>query len=96
MGAVDLYRKRNEATSANFDADPNHLGREALRHRLVELEASDVEQSRLISELSRQLEALARNVAAANDARRRLERWLWVSGATAAVSLALAMWSLAR
>lgn len=96
MGAVDLYRKRNEATSANVNTDPNALSREAVRKRLVELESSDVEQSRLISELSRHVESLARTSAAAQEERRLLVRWLWILGSTAVVSLGLAIWSLAR
>lgn len=96
MGAVDLYRRRNEATSASVEGDPASMSREALRARLVELEASDLEQTRLISELSRQVEALARAAVTAQDERRRMERMMWIVGVTTAASLVIAILSLAR
>jgi hypothetical protein len=95
MSALELYRRRNEATVAHLNADPSTISRDGVRERLIELEAADLEQTRLISELSRQIEALARSAAAAQAERRRLQPLLWVIGAAAAVSLVLSAWSLA-
>jgi uncharacterized coiled-coil protein SlyX len=95
MSALELYRRRNEATVAHLNSDPKSISRDAVGERLVELEAADLEQTRLISELSRQIEALARSAAAAQAERRRLQRLLWAIGAAAAASLVLSVWSLA-
>lgn len=100
LGAVDLYRRRQEATEGRPPADGTPLNSDALRVRLRELEESDLEQSRLIGELSRQVEALAKTAAAAQDERRRtealLQRVVWGLGTLAVASLALSIWALAR
>lgn len=96
MGAVDLYRRRKEATAENVGADSNTASRESLQIRLQGLEASDLEQTRLISELSRSLEALAKTFVRVHEANLRTQRMLWVFGAVAVVSLTLAIWSLTK
>jgi len=95
MSALELYRRRNEASVSHLNADPSTLSRDAVRERLVELEAADLEQTRLISELSRQIEALALSAAAAQRERRQLQRLLWIVGAVAVASIVLSIWSLA-
>ncbi len=95
MNALELYRRRNEATVAHLDTDPSTISRDAVRERLIELEAADLEQTKLISELSRQIEALARSAAAAQRERRQLQRLLWVVGAVAVASVALSVWTFA-
>lgn len=95
MSALELYRRRNEASDVHLNTDPSTISRDAVRERLIELEAADLEQTRLISELSRQIEALARSAAAAQAERRRLQRLLWAIGAAAAASLVLSIWTFA-
>ncbi len=95
MSALELYRRRNEATVAHLNTDPSTISRDAVRERLIELEAADLEQTKLISELSRQIEALARSAAAAQRERQRMQRLLWIVGAVAVASVALSIWTLA-
>ncbi len=95
MNALELYRRRNEATVAHLKTDPSTISRDAVRERLIELEAADLEQTKLISELSRQIEALARSAAAAQRERQRMQRLLWIVGAVAVASVALSIWTLA-
>ena len=98
LGAFDLYRKRREAheahTRAAVDKGPG-VSVDDMRKRMQELEASDVEQARLISELSNQVEALAKNLQAEIDAGQRrdvqLRQRLWVAYAIAGASLLVAI-----
>lgn len=99
LGAFDLYRKRREATEAHArTVAPQDTTRQEneLRTRMQELEASDVEQARLISELSNQVEALAKNLQAEIDAGQRrdiqLRQRIWIAYAVAGVSLLAAVW----
>lgn len=93
MNAVDLYRRRNEAASGAGGGGDVH-------RRLRELEDADREQSRLISELARSLEALARHVEVTNvEIRRkedRIRRLIWTIGGLAALSVALAIWAIVK
>ena len=99
LGAFDLYRKRREAAEAHARTVPPQEGprqENELRTRMQELEASDVEQARLISELSNQVEALAKNLQAEINAGQRrdvqLRQRLWIAYAAAGVSLLAAIW----
>lgn len=99
LGAFDLYRKRREAAEAQLrTTPPQEITRTEveLRKRMQELEASDVEQARLISELSNQVEALAKNLQAEIDAGQRrdvqLRQRLWMAYAAAGLSLLVAVW----
>jgi hypothetical protein len=95
MNAVDLYRRRHDAT-----AGPVGASGDSLPARLRGLEESDLEQSRLISELSRSLEALARAQADAVEENRRhratIQRLLWTVAGLVAVSVTLSIWAVAR
>jgi hypothetical protein len=99
LGAFDLYRKRREAREANstapFQTDGPRTS-EVLLKRMEELEASDVEQARLISQLSNTVEALAKNLQQEIEAGRRrdvqLRQRLWIAYGVAGVSALLALW----
>lgn len=101
LGAFDLYRRRSEARvpAVASAADLPRLA-EALHKRMKELEDSDLEQARLLSGLSQQVEALARTLEAeAQEHRRREARWRrWIVGSLAAalVALVFAIWGLLR
>ena len=104
LGAFDLYRKRREATEAHakLPVGDQELGRTAedIRRRMQELEQSDVEQARLISELSNTIEALTKTLqreiedGRAKDA--RLRQMLWIAMAGGAVNLLLVLWIALR
>jgi hypothetical protein len=103
LGAFDLYRRRSEARTPQLaPGEPPHSARSAaaLQQRMQELEASDLEQARLLSDLSKNLEALARAIESqTQDQRRRearLKTWLLATGCAAAVALILAVWAMAR
>jgi uncharacterized coiled-coil protein SlyX len=96
LSAFDLSRRRAEAQAAQSGMDEANLPPAAMRARLQELEESDVEQTRLISELSRNVEALARTVHGLAAERRRMRRLVWAFGALAAVSLGLSLWLTLR
>ena len=99
LGAFDLYRKRREAREAH--SAPGALASavsspQELRKRMDELEASDVEQARLISELSNQVEALAKSLQQEINAGRardlQLRQRLWIAYASAGLAVLLAVW----
>jgi flagellar biosynthesis/type III secretory pathway M-ring protein FliF/YscJ len=101
LGAFDLYRRRNDARRPNAAVPADAPGpADALRKRVEELEESAVEQARLVSELSQQMEALARALESqAEEHRRReakLRQWLAGMAVAAAVTFALALWALVR
>lgn len=103
LGAFDLYRRRSEARTQTVSvADATQVPRlaEALQQRMQALEESDLEQARLLSDLSKNVEALARaldsQLAAARARERRLRRWVVAAGVVAAVALAVAAVALAR
>lgn len=102
LGALDLYRRRSGAhlddlPAAEAAGRPRQAG--ALNDRLRALEDSDLEQARLLSELSRNVEALARAVASQQeDSQRRARRMKRVVAAAlalagAALVLALLAWT---
>lgn len=96
LKAVDLMQKRREEKEAHTDA----LSPDALRTRLAELEDSDLEQTRLITELSRNVEALAKAVQSAQDeartAQRQLRTLLWAALGLGVAALGVALWAVAR
>jgi uncharacterized coiled-coil protein SlyX len=101
LGAFDLYRRRNDARRPNAAVPADVPGpADTLRKRVEELEESAVEQARLVSELSQQVEALARALESqAEEHRRReakLRQWLAGMAVAAAVTFALALWALVR
>lgn len=69
MSAVEMYRRRNDAPAAIVPADNESL--DALHARLQTLEEADLEQSRLIAELARNLEELAKSHAMLLEENRR-------------------------
>lgn len=94
LSAYELYRRRQEAKAGPAG---EALSGEGLRARLRELEDSTLEQARLIDELSRSVESLARAVEAALEENRRKaaqsQRLLFAGIGIAATSLALSVWS---
>lgn len=97
LSAYELYRRRREANAGPAGAA---LSGEGWRTRLRELEASDLEQARLIDELSRSVESLARAVEAALEENRRqaaqFQRRLWALGSFAGLAFGVALWALLR
>lgn len=100
LSALDLYRRRNDALGAETPAAPGTAPLPPVQQRLLALEESDLEQARLLSDLSQQVESLARVVAAqAEEARRReaaLRRWTLAAVGLAAVAGVLACWVALR
>jgi hypothetical protein len=103
LGAFDLYRRRSEARGPQLGADePLQSPRfaAALQQRMQELEASDLEQARLLSDVSKNLEALARALESQRQEQRAREerwwRWLLILGGTSALALLLSVWALTR
>lgn len=97
LSAYELYRRRQEAKAGPAG---DALSGEGLRARLRELENSALEQARLIDELSRTVESLARAVDAVLEENNRkaaqIRRLLFVGAGVAVTSLALSSWSLLR
>lgn len=97
LSALEQYRQRQQAKTAEA-GDP--VTGEALRDRLHDLEESDLEQSRLLGELSRGLESLANAFAATVEESRRqqlrLQQMLWGACGLAVVSLGLSIWAVTR
>ncbi len=93
LGAWELYRKRRDDRIAlkGLPESENVSGPVALKRRLDELEESDLEQARLISEFSKTVEALAKTLQAENIRQNRLERLLWIAIGLGAVSGALSL-----
>ena len=89
LGALDLYRRRKEEQSS-----PGAL--KEPRNRFEELEASDLEQARLISGLSTSVEALAKTLEREMEQHRkthlRLRQMVGLSVALSALSLGLGLW----
>ena len=96
MSAVELYRRRNEAKETGAAGG----GGESLQARMRALEDADLEQSRLIAELSRSVEAMARTLEAAQTEKRRNEqtirRLLGLAIALAVLSTGLTIWAIVR
>jgi uncharacterized coiled-coil protein SlyX len=98
LKAFDLFQKRSTAL-AERETRGNDAGSAAsLSTRMKELEASDIEQARLISELSVSLEKLARAAEANLQENKRLtrkcERLTWIALSVAIVSCAATGWLL--
>lgn len=101
MGAFDLYRKRREAKEEE-GREPRELAQspENLRKHLEELEEANVEQARLISELSTTVEALATTLQKEIDEGKRrdarMTQWVWAASSLSVASLGLVIWCLFR
>ena len=102
LGAFDLYRRRSEARTTSVSvADAGQLPRlaEALQQRMQGLEESDLEQARLLSDVAKSVENLARalesQLAAARAREERSRRWLIATTLVAAAAVVLALWGLA-
>jgi hypothetical protein len=101
MGAFDLYRKRREAKEAERGQTPESMQSPAvLQKKLRELEDADVEQARLVSELSNTVEALAtalqRKIDESEQREARLRQLIWAACAIATTGLAVSLWALFR
>jgi|GEM_PF-4396743 len=102
MGAFDLYRKRREAKEIDESSSAQEFMRspEGLIKHLQELENADVEQARLISELSNTVEALATTLEGemkeAKKRERRMHQLVWGACVFSVASLGLAVWALLR
>ncbi len=103
LGAFDLYRRRSEARPPQLAPDGAALSSRyaaALQKRMEELESSDLEQARLLSDLSKNLEALARAIESQNQEQQRREQrltlWLLGVGAAAVAALVTALIALAQ
>ena len=100
LKAIELYRKRS-ATQSDLNglvaagSDQPVTG-ELMARRLRELEESDLEQARLLSELTRQVEALAQTTAQEIDSTRRRDArtraLLGFIGLQALTALIVAVW----
>lgn len=102
LGALDLYRRRSGAEAAfsardTADSPAGHSGA-GLGRRLRALEQSELEQARLLSELSRNVESLAKVVAAQQEEIQRREArartWLLLAFTLAAAGFGLAAWAV--
>lgn len=100
MGAFDLYQRRREAKEDLKGDARTSTSPEALRARIQELESADVEQARLISELTNTVEALASSLQTEiEDGRRRAARLqfvVWTSLGLSVVSLGISLWLALR
>lgn len=101
LGAFDLYRRRREAKEGDRAVSKEFMrSPDGLQKRLQELEDADVEQARLISELSNNVEALATTLQREIDDGKKREAWmrqlLWMALSCAVASLALALWMAFR
>lgn len=101
MGAFDLYRKRREAKDAT--RSQNHesmLSPEGLQKKLRELEDANVEQARLMSELSNTVEALATTLQREIDESKKREaamrQLVWAACAFSGGSVAVTLWAIFR
>lgn len=103
LGAFELYRRRCAAQEVRAtQSDEKNMAQFAhsLQTRMTELEESDIEQARLISELSKNVEALAKALQSEIDQNREREirilrvliGLLILSGS----SLGLTLWNLLR
>ncbi len=101
MGAFELYRKRREAKDA-ARGQPHELmlSPEGLQKKLRELEDANVEQARLMSELSNTVEALAmtlqREIAESRKREAGLRQLVWAACAFSGAGLAVALWAVVR
>jgi uncharacterized coiled-coil protein SlyX len=103
LGAFELYRRRSAAQEIrDTQSVENDMARLAhsLQTRMTELEESDIEQARLISELSKNVEALAKALQSEIDQKKEQEVRIYrviiglliLSGS----SLGLTLWHLLR
>src|SRR5690606_21277502 len=102
LGAFDLYRRRSEARiSPVAVSDATQLPRlaESLQQRMQGLEESDLEQARLLTDVTKNVETLARalesQLVAARAREDKLRWWLIATTGVAAVALVTAVWALA-
>ena len=102
LGAFDLYRRRSEARVAPVavsDASQLPLLAESLQQRMQALEESDLEQARLLTDVTKNVETLARalesQLAAAQARETRMRRWLIATSAATVVAFVIAVWALA-
>jgi uncharacterized coiled-coil protein SlyX len=105
LGAFDLYQKRREAKEAHSQPpfgkeDVARTDSGDLAKRMQELEESDVEQARLISELSNAVEALTKSLQREiEDGRRtdaRLRQITWIACGLGLLNLVLIVWLMSR
>lgn len=96
LKAFELFKKRSSALAKRENQAAGAGSASSLDTRMKELEASDIEQARLISELSVNLETLARAAEANLQENRRLmqknERLTWIALFAAAVAFAATSW----
>lgn len=103
LEAMKLFGKRRTVVAAHTlqpeNADISRIA-ESLHKRMSELEESDVEQARLISELSKNLQRLAEALQSASEERAthetRQNRFLMVTLFLIAVCLSMCVWALLR
>jgi hypothetical protein len=100
LSALDLYRKRSRTRASGVAAGFEEPTTEEGGHpewasRLRALEDSDLEQARLLRDLSQQVEQLARaleaQVTQQRERERRLQRRFWGSLVVAGLALVLAV-----
>jgi biopolymer transport protein ExbB/TolQ len=76
LGAFELYRRRSAAHEVRAPKnEENDMARLAhsLQKRMTELEESDIEQAKLISELAKNVEALAKALQSEIDEKKERE-----------------------
>lgn len=101
--ALKLFGKRRAVVAAQTQQPENtDLARlaESLQKRMSELEESDVEQARLISELSKNLQKLAEALQAVSEERAKHEarqnRFLMIAFLLITACLATSVWAMLR
>lgn len=100
LDAFELYRRRREAKETAASAARDGRGPEEIQKRFRELEDSDVEQARLINELSTTVEALAtsveREIEDGKKREARLRQLVWIAFGVAGGTAAIAVWLAVR
>jgi uncharacterized coiled-coil protein SlyX len=102
IAAMDLFSKRKTVVRETRASPMGDVGMkqlaDSLAKRMDELESSDVEQARLISELSNNVQKLAEalQIAADAEAKRRIKqsRLIIVIFAVALAGLSVSVWNL--
>ena len=100
MTAFEVYRRRQESREAAQGNARDSASPEALRKRIQDLENADVEQARLVSDLSSTVEALAasldKEIEEGKQRTTRLQRQIVVAYSLCAVIAGAVIWLMVR